>query len=103
MDKEGAAIIALLGLAFAVSFSLFSFSVFKFVVGGLFGAYVGFAALPFFDSSRWQPRPVACGLLGAVGCALLAVSRSQGPLVVLISGLVGGLVGLFAPWWAKYL
>ncbi|NHK28213.1 hypothetical protein FF098_009885 [Parvularcula flava] len=74
-----------------------------FIMGSLFGAYVGFAGLPFFDSGKWKPRPIVCGILAGVACAAIAASRTADMQTVILWGLVGAIAGLFAPIWVKYV
>jgi len=74
-----------------------------FAYGGLFGAYIGFAALPIFDDEKWKPRPFMCSVLGGVGAMVAAFERFGTPSAALIGGVAGLSLGYIAPRWAKHL
>jgi|GEM_PF-4222376 len=101
-NLEAISIIAFVSLIFAGMGLWDTLSLHGFVMGGLFGAYIGFAALPFFNPKKWRPRPLLCGLLASAASVAIALSRTEHVETVILAGLVGGILGVFAPWWAKY-
>ncbi len=104
LDKEAILIISVFGLLFGLG-TMFSEGarLDLFAIGCSFGAYCGFAGLPYIDKNKWHPKPITCSILAALGALIFANFRELAPEHV--SGLViGGLfAGYFAPYWVRYM
>lgn len=74
-----------------------------FVMGFLYGAFLGFAALPVFDSDRWTFKPLICAVIGALLSIGLAVFLGWSITNIFLGGIGGLVLGYFAPGWAKYM
>ncbi len=102
---EALAIIGSLAVIFSVIFS-FGYADTAtpgtFFLGGLLGAYLGFAALPFFDK-KYKPMPWTCAFLAGLGVFLLLSDREMAANWKIVTVGVSFVVGYYAPKWAKYM
>ena len=102
-DKEAILIICLFGTFFGLGALLHELSLKLFLTGFLFGAFLGFAGLPFIDSEKWKPMPKVCSMLGFTGAIIFAVTINQQIQHMILFGVFGTILGYFAPVWAKHI
>jgi len=74
-----------------------------FTMGFLYGAYLGFAALPVFDSDKWASKPMICACLGALLSVAAAMLLDWSIAKIFVAAIGGVILGYFAPAWAKYM
>jgi len=74
-----------------------------FIMGFLYGAFLGFAAFPVFDSDKWASKPLICAVLGGLLTAALAAFLDWSITKICFAGIGGLVMGYFAPVWAKYM
>ena len=74
-----------------------------FTMGFLYGAYLGFAALPVFNSDKWALKPLICASLGALLSVALAMFLGWSIAKIFFAGIGGLILGYFATAWAKYM
>lgn len=103
IDYEAVCIVLGLGLLFGVLGLIGSLSFEHFLMRGGFGAFLGFAALPYFDSEKWPARPVTCALIAGAAAVALTASREQSVMTIIISGGIGFAFGFLSPYFAKHL
>ena len=103
IDFEAVCIIFGLGLFFAVIGLIDEFSLSRFLLSGGFGAFLGFAGLPYFEPKKYSPQPLLCAVIAAGAVIALAMSREQSEGTIALSGLAGFIFGWFSPYFAKYL
>ena len=103
LDTEALSIIAGFGLLFGLMGFAGDTSWNGFLAGGGFGSFIGFAALPYFDSKKWPKRPLICALIACGATIALAVSREQSLTAIATLGTVGFVFGYLSPYFAKYL
>ncbi|MDG1416326.1 MAG: hypothetical protein P8J78_12960 [Maricaulis sp.] len=102
---EAAGIITFIALIFAVTSLLSEFSLKRFLVALLFGAYLGFAGLSFFEPAKWKPQPIWCGLIASLA-GIAFVMDLPGPHdlnAFVLAAIIGFVVGVFAPLWVRYM
>ena len=102
-DKEALLIVFSTGVFFGIGGLFHDLSLGFFFMGFLFGAYLGFSALPFFDSDKWSPKPLTCSVLGMLGAFALALFVGWSIANAVFLGIAGLFLGYFAPWWSKHL
>jgi len=102
-DKEAIIIIFLSGAFVGLGALFYELSIKLFLTGFLFGAFLAFAALPYIDSEKWKSKPDACCVLGLIGTVMFAVMLNQPFHNVILFGVVGAILGYFAPVWAKHI
>jgi hypothetical protein len=105
-DFEAAAIVAAVGLLFAVLFHLQDLSSIRLdvlFVGFSFGAFCGFALLPAIDPNKWNQRPLICSLLGSVLSGAFAAYLNYSPTVVSVFAFAGACLGYLAPRWVNWI
>ena len=99
---EAALVVTGVGIFFGLIGLLEVFSVWTFAFGFVWGSYLGFAALPFFNSRKWKPQPGICSLVAvalvAVSCYFLEVSSTTYWIAIPVAALIGYL----APYWAPH-
>ena len=83
---EAVLIITSSGLVFGCIALFRVFSIQGFVMGCLFGFYLGFAALPFFEPTKWAPQYLWCGLLGGLAATSVAMYRTENIQWIILSG-----------------
>ena len=103
IDYEAVCIVFGLGLLFGVLGLIGSLSVDHFLMRGGFGAFLGFAALPYFDAEKWPARPVMCAVIASGAAVALAISREQSLMTMIIIGGIGFAFGFLSPYFAKHL
>ncbi len=104
LDKEALLIIIGFGLVFGLgSLFLYELSARLFSLGFFFGAFLGFAALPFIDSKKWKPKPWTCASMGMLGGFAFAYLSGLPPFNIGSLSIGGFIFGYFAPFWAKYM
>lgn len=87
-----------LGALFLNEFSLKLLS-----FGFFFGAFCGFAALPYIDNAKWKPKPKTCAVLGMVASVIFGlVSNWSAQHIALLTGSAL-VLGYFAPQWVKHV
>ena len=104
VDLEAVSIILCLAALFGVG-TLISheFSLRAFALGGLGGGFIGFAGLPYFDEKKWKARPLICAVLAALFSSGVTLYQGHSLAAVALLGVVGFIIGFFAPRWAKYI
>ncbi|MEM9375811.1 MAG: hypothetical protein AAGA72_06290 [Pseudomonadota bacterium] len=103
IDYEAVCIVFGLGLLFGVLGLIGSLNVEQFLMRGGFGAFLGFAALPYFDSEKWPARPLTCAVIAGGVAIALAIAREQSFMTVIIFGGIGLTFGFLSPFFAKHL
>mgnify|MGYP003628439815 FL=1 len=72
------------------------------LLGGLIGAYIGFAGLPYLDK-KYKPHPWICAFLAAAAAFMWAFNSDTELIWAILSICVCFVFGFFAPRWAKHL
>ena len=103
LDMEAIAIVFGAGLLFSLMKMGSETTFTQFVLGAAMGGFFGFAALPYFDSKKWRPRPLLCAVIASASAVALALSRDLSPVMVVASGCAGLAIGYFSPYFARYL
>lgn len=102
-NQEATLIVSAGGLLFGLGALLAHFSVQLFAFGFVWGSYLGFAALPFFNRHKWKPQPGICSFLAAALAAVACYFLEVSPSVSGLSVVIAALVGYFAPSWAPHM
>ena len=103
IDYEAIAIVIGVGLVFGVVGLIASLSLNALFLRAGFGAFVGFAALPYLNSRKWPARPLVCAMIGGVVAVLLGLVRQETSSIIVVFGLAGVVLGYLAPLWARYV
>ena len=103
IDYEAICIVLGFGLFFGLLGLIGSFNFTEFLIRGGVGAFLGFAALPYFDSAKWPARPLVCAVIAGGVAIALAISREQSTSAIALLGAAGFLFGYLSPSFARYL
>ena len=74
-----------------------------FAMGFLYGAFLGFAAWPIFDSDKWTLKPLICAVTGALLSVAWGTLLEWSIVNIFFAGIGGLVLGYLAPLWAKYM
>ena len=98
-------LIVILGIGVVFGIGAFSIEsrISFFAMGFLYGAFLGFAAWPIFDSDKWTSKPLICAVLGAVLSVGWAALLGWSNVNIFFGGIGGLVLGYLAPVWAKYM
>ena len=99
---EAVCIVLGLGLFLGLLGLIDTFSLTAFLMQGGIGAFIGFAALPYFDSKKYKPQPFLCAVIASSIVIALAISREQSGASIALSGMAGFIFGYLSPSLAKY-
>jgi hypothetical protein len=72
-----------------------------FAIGSGLGAFLGFAALPYFSPDQFKPRPVTCSIVAGVVGVLCALSLGLALTISVLTVLAFAGLGYLAPYWVK--
>ena len=103
LDKFDSIAIFGLGIFFGIGALFIELRLSFFVMGFVYGAYIGFAGLPVFDSDKWTSKPLICAVLGVLLSVALAMFLGWSIVNIFFAGIGGLVLGYFAPTWAKYM
>ena len=67
------------------------------------GLFVAYSGLPYIDPKKWKPRPFITGTLGTISGISLAILSSATAETIILSGLIGFIVGFFALQWVPHI
>ena len=99
-DWDGLIIFTIIFALFAGSFLWDGATITLAVMAGLL---IALAGLTYFDSKKWPPRPLATSALGGAIGYLFAVETSANLEIVVLSVVVGLVIGFFASSWVQYV
>jgi len=103
---DGEALLITLGFGLTFGFGalfLHEFSLKLFSLGFFFGAFCGFAVLPYIDSAKWKPKPINCAVLGMVASVIFGLLSDWSPQHIALLAISALVLGYFAPKWVKHV